>query len=78
MNLLLTFGAIIASVSAKVATCRNRLKLDDTFIYCSKFSAPANSKVEIEIRSRILKIQAPTTYLEDEMIFYEVGVFSDA
>jgi hypothetical protein len=56
MNLLLTFATICALAFGKVANCRNKLKGDDTFIYCSKFSAAANSKVEIELRSRFLNV----------------------
>ena len=78
MNLLLKFAALIALASAKVATCRTKLKNDDTFVYCTKFSAPANSKVEIELRSRLINVGDPTKPFEDEVIFYEIGVFSDA
>jgi len=78
MNFIFTLAIFIAYASAKVANCRPKLKNDDTFVYCSKFSAPANSKVEIELRGRLINLIDTTKPFEDEVIFYEIGVFSDA
>ena len=77
MRSLLTLFALCTVAKAKVASCRAKIKGNENFNYCSKFSAPANSKVEIDLRSRFLNVQDPNKPFEDELIFYEVGVFSD-
>ena len=78
MKSLLTVISLCGLASSKIASCRDKVKGENNFVYCSKFSAPANSKVEVDLRSRFLNVQDPTKPFEDELIFYEVGVFSEA
>ena len=81
MNSLWLVLLLTQLTAAKVVNCRNKLKGNDNFVYCTKFSSPANAKVEIDIRSRILngmeQFPSPTPPMEP-VVFFEVGVFSDA
>ena len=56
---IITILMVAFQVSSKVATCRDRLRDNDNNSYCTKFSAPANSKVEVELRGRLLNIVDP-------------------
>ena len=54
--LIATILMVACQVSSKVATCRDRLRENDNQSYCTKFSAPANSKVEVELKGRLLNV----------------------
>ena len=51
LALLVAFAATAAQ--AKLATCRTRFN-KDSWLYCSKFGAPANSNLQVDFRAKLI------------------------
>ena len=68
--------ALLCSLStAKVNTCRQRFYKEDWY-YCTKFGAPANSKLSVGFRSKLINY---TKNMSDgpATVYFEVAIYQD-
>jgi hypothetical protein len=60
---------------AKVASCRVRFH-NDSWLYCTKFGAPANANLQVNFKSKLIAVGALPPGDADR-VFFDVAIYQD-